>query len=215
VSLFIDGKRESLGASPAKAPLDPRKTYQVLFEKAGYVSVNRPISFTGSLEEKTVVNLEKAGSVAEVKQPEIKQPEVKLPKDPRVAVKQPEVKQPEVKQPEVKPEVKNDGPKIDDTQVGIKDPTPKEPKEPKDPKTAPKVGGQGTLTLGSKPPCEIYVDGTATGLHTPQKDMKLSAGKHRITLINNEFGIKESFAIEVKADEPTKMIKDYSDRLPK
>jgi hypothetical protein len=188
VSLIIDGKREVLGPAPVKSPLDPRKTYQVLFEKAGYVSVNRPISFTGALEEKTVVNLEKAGSVAEVKQP---------------VIKQPEVKQPEVKQPDVK----NDGPKIDDGQVGVK--------EPKEPKTPPKAGGQGTLTLGSKPPCEIYVDGTATGLHTPQKDMKLPAGKHRITLINNEFGIKESFAIEVKADEPTKMIKDYSDRLPK
>ncbi|MDQ3341681.1 MAG: protein kinase [Myxococcota bacterium] len=211
VSLIIDGKREVLGPAPVKSALDPRKTYQVLFEKAGYVSVNRPISFTGALEEKTVVNLEKAGSVAEVKQPAVvkqpeiaKLPEVKQPKDPKV--KQPEVKQPEVKQPEVK----GDGPKIDDTQVGVKDPT-----LPKEPKTAPKAGGQGTLTLGSKPPCEIYVDGTATGLHTPQKDMKLSAGKHRITLINNEFGIKESFAIEVKADEPTKMIKDYSDRLPK
>ena len=46
--------------------------------------------------------------------------------------------------------------------------------------------------------------------------MKLPAGKHRITLINNEFGIKESFSIEIKADEVTKVgVKDYSDRLPK
>lgn len=210
VSLIIDGKREVLGPAPVKAPLDPRKTYQVLFEKAGYVSVNRPITFTGALEEKSVVNLEKAGSVAatnppETKQPEVvrqpevvKQPEVKEPKEPKIAVKQPEVKQ---------PEVKDDGPKIDDTKVGVGE--PKEPKEPKKP------AGQGTLTIGSKPPCEIYVDGKATGLHTPQKDLKLAAGKHRITLINNEFGIKESFSVEIKADEPTKMIKDYSDRLPK
>jgi hypothetical protein len=91
----------------------------------------------------------------------------------------------------------------------------KEPKEPKEPKTAPKVGGQGTLTIGSKPPCEIYVDGTATGLHTPQKEMKLPAGKHRITLINNEFGIKETFVVDIKADATEKAIKDFSDRLPK
>ena len=75
--------------------------------------------------------------------------------------------------------------------------------------------GEGTLTLGSKPPCEIYIDGAATGQHTPQRDLKLSAGKHRITLVNNEFGIKESFSVDVKADEPTKMMKDYSDKLPK
>ncbi|HLL25545.1 MAG TPA: PEGA domain-containing protein, partial [Kofleriaceae bacterium] len=199
VSLIVDGKREVLGTAPVKSSLDPRKTYQVLFEKAGYVSVNRPISFSGELEEKTVVNLEKAGAVGEVKQPEVKQP-----KETKVAVKQPEV----VKQPKDAKEAKDSSPKIDDTKVGVK-----EPALPKEPKVVAK--GDGTLTLGSKPPCEIYVDGTATGLHTPQKDMKLSAGKHRITLINNEFGIKESFAVEVKADESTKLIKDYSDRLPK
>ena len=43
-----------------------RKQYYVLFEKQGYVSVNRPIVFTGSNEEKLVVNLEKAGAVAAV-----------------------------------------------------------------------------------------------------------------------------------------------------
>src|SRR5207237_5395038 len=46
VSLIIDGKKESLGPSPAKSPLDPRKTYQVLFEKSGDVSAKRPIVVT-------------------------------------------------------------------------------------------------------------------------------------------------------------------------
>ena len=69
--------------------------------------------------------------------------------------------------------------------------------------------------LGSKPSCDIYVDGSNTGLHTPQRAMKLSAGKHRITLINNEFGIKETFVVDIKADGTEKAIKDYSDRLPK
>ena len=40
-------------------------------------------------------------------------------------------------------------------------------------------------------------------------------GKHKITLITNDFGIKESFTVEVKADGVEKQIKDYSDRLPK
>ena len=39
-------------------------------------------------------------------------------------------------------------------------------------------------------------------------------GRHRVTLMNNEFGIKESFNVDIKADAPEKMIKDYSDRLP-
>ncbi|MBA3540935.1 MAG: hypothetical protein H0T79_15085, partial [Deltaproteobacteria bacterium] len=75
--------------------------------------------------------------------------------------------------------------------------------------------GTGMLTLGAKPPCEIFIDGSSTGKTTPQKDIKLPAGRHRITLVNNEFGIKESFAVDIKADATEKMIKDYSDRLPK
>ncbi|HEY0194757.1 MAG TPA: protein kinase, partial [Kofleriaceae bacterium] len=59
VSLIIDGKRQPLGPAPAKSPLDPRSSYQVLFEKPGYVSVNRPIVFSGGLEERVVVVLEK------------------------------------------------------------------------------------------------------------------------------------------------------------
>jgi len=62
---------------------------------------------------------------------------------------------------------------------------------------------------------EIFIDGKATGLSTPQKDIKLSAGKHKVTLVNNEFGITEKFVVEIKADQVEKQIKDYSDRLPK
>ena len=71
----------------------------------------------------------------------------------------------------------------------------------------------GVLSLGAKPPCEIFVDGRNTGLRTPQREMKLSAGRHKITLLNNEFGIKESFTVEIKAAETTKMVKDFSDRI--
>ena len=33
--------------------------------------------------------------------------------------------------------------------------------------------------------------------------------------MNNEYGIKETFVVEIKTDATEKMIKDYSDRLPK
>ncbi|MDQ3365383.1 MAG: PEGA domain-containing protein, partial [Myxococcota bacterium] len=214
VSLIIDGKRETIGPSPAKAPLDPRQTYQVLFEKPGYVSVNRPVTFSGVMEEKTTVNLEKASAVASTTTDSVKATTTTttpvIAKVDKVktgtAVKTPgEVKTTEVKTPETKtPEVKPPDLKIDDTKVGTADA-----------KVDTKVKGTGTLMLGSKPSCEIYVDGAPTGLHTPQRELKLSAGKHRITLINNEFGIKEVFSVDIKPDDTTKMIKDYSDRLPK
>ncbi|MBA3539113.1 MAG: serine/threonine protein kinase, partial [Deltaproteobacteria bacterium] len=58
VSLIVDGKRQTLGPSPATAPLDPRSTYQVLFEKPGFVSVNRPVVFDSSGRAKVAIKLE-------------------------------------------------------------------------------------------------------------------------------------------------------------
>ncbi len=48
-----------------------------------------------------------------------------------------------------------------------------------------------------------------------QPSLALTAGSHKITLINNEFGIKESFMVDIPADKTAISIKDYSDRLPK
>ncbi len=200
VSLIVDGKKEPLGVAPAKSPLDPRKVYQVLFEKPGYVSVNRPIVFTGQAQEKIVVTLEKAGAAVATAAPT---GPVTAPAPPPTEKKAAPVMRPE-------PAPKAETPKVAD----------KEPKgglgdvvEKKDPPKA--AGGQGTLLLGSKPPCEIYIDGSDTGNHTPQRDIKLPAGKHRVTLVNNDFGIKETFTVDIKADQTEKAIKDYSDRLPK
>jgi hypothetical protein len=72
----------------------------------------------------------------------------------------------------------------------------------------------GTLGLMSKPPCNIFIDGRDTGDKTPQAAIRLKAGRHRITLVNNEFGIKESFHVQVKANDTVKVLKDLTDRLP-
>jgi len=207
VSLIVDGKRQDLGPAPAKAPLDPHHTYQVLFEKPGYVSVNRPIVLTGALEEKVLVTLDKPG-VAGTEPPKTEPPKTEPPKAELPKAELPKTTPtptPKTEPPKTTPTPKVEPPKTT--------PTPKtEPPKTEPPKAA---GGSGTLALGSKPSCEIYVDGATTGLYTPQPAMKLSAGKHRITLINNEYGIKESFAVEISPDKPAKMIKDFSDRLPK
>ena len=200
VTLIVDGKREALGPSPAKAPLDPRQSYMVLFEKSGYVSVNRPVVFTGALEEKIVVPLEKASGSSSV------------------AVTPPTPPTPTVK-PD-RPKSSGTGPvtRIDSTPKPDKPPVEQpKPDQPKPAVDKPDVvkAGNGVLKLGSKPRCEIYIDGSSTGLFTPQLNLKLSAGKHRITLVNNEFGIRETFSVDIKADDTEKVTKDYSDRLPK
>ncbi|HEX7701033.1 MAG TPA: hypothetical protein VF403_09935, partial [Kofleriaceae bacterium] len=227
VSLFIDGKRESLGASPAKAPLDPRKTYQVLFEKPGYVSVNRPIVFTGSLDEKIVVNLDKAsaavadntGSAATnpITQPvehPVQHP-VTVPNNggthpvthPNNGGEHPTNPLPGEHGGGDKPSGGGDKPAGGgDKPAGGGD---------KPAGGGDKPTGTGTLLVGSKPPCDIFIDGSSTGLHTPAKDIKLPAGKHKVTLVNNEFGIRDTFTVDIKADQPEKAIKDYSDKINK
>jgi hypothetical protein len=32
--------------------------------------------------------------------------------------------------------------------------------------------------------------------------------------MNNDYSIKESFGVDIKAGQPTKTVKDYSDRIP-
>jgi eukaryotic-like serine/threonine-protein kinase len=232
VSLFIDGKRESLGASPAKAPLDPRKTYQVLFEKPGYVSVNRPIVFTGSLDEKIVVNLDKAGAA-------VADNTGSAATNPITPVEHP------VQHPVTVPNNGGTHPVTHPNNGGDHpiNPLPGEHggDKPSGGGDKPSGGGDkpagggdkpagggdkpagggdkpigtGTLLVGSKPPCDIFIDGSSTGLHTPAKDIKLPAGKHKVTLVNTEFGIRDTFTVDIKADQPEKAIKDYSDKINK
>ena len=71
----------------------------------------------------------------------------------------------------------------------------------------------GTLMLGAKPPCKIVIDGKRTGKTTPQRNIRLPTGKHIITLVNREHGIKASFPVTIAAGRSTKAIKDFSARL--
>jgi hypothetical protein len=71
------------------------------------------------------------------------------------------------------------------------------------------TGGEGTLMISSKPPCEIVIDGKATGLTTPQRSIPLPAGTHKITLVNSAEGIKKTVSVQITADKPTKVIQDF------
>ena len=54
----------------------------------------------------------------------------------------------------------------------------------------------GTLMVGTKPPCKIYIDGKNTGLMSPQRSISLKPGKHKVTLINKKFKIKKTYNVE-------------------
>jgi eukaryotic-like serine/threonine-protein kinase len=79
---------------------------------------------------------------------------------------------------------------------------------------APATQPDGALGIMAKPPCRIFIDGRDTGQKTPQVGIQLRPGRHRVTLINDEFGLKETFVVEIQPGETMKMIKDLTSQLP-
>jgi serine/threonine protein kinase len=97
---------------------------------------------------------------------------------------------------------KSDGPKADDPKAANR-------------RTVNPFGdapSTGTLVLRSTPACEILVDGKAIAASTPQ-DLKLAPGKHRITLVHDEYDIKDSFSVEVKAGESVRVARNHQDKI--
>jgi hypothetical protein len=73
--------------------------------------------------------------------------------------------------------------------------------------------GKGTLMLGSKPPCDIILDGRPTGLKTPQRAMDLAAGTHSVVLVNAELGLEKKFKVKIAPGKTTKAIQDLTDKI--
>jgi hypothetical protein len=65
------------------------------------------------------------------------------------------------------------------------------------------VRGTGELRIASRPSCELIVDGVSRG-QTPLAGIMLSAGTHRVRLINSRFHIDKSYTVVVKADDVVK-----------
>ncbi|HEY4182120.1 MAG TPA: PEGA domain-containing protein [Kofleriaceae bacterium] len=179
VTLVDHGKTTFLGSTPISASVDPSKTYEVMLSYP-----NKP-SKMEKLDPKTTqhlaVSFGKGAPIAETAKPA------------------PAMKHVEATTPK--------------TEVASAKPAKVEKTEPKAEKSEPKAeaaseGGEGVLMLGSKPPCEIWVDGKDTGLMTPQRAMKLPVGKHSIKLASPDGEHNKMLSIDIKADKPTKVIED-------
>ena len=198
VTLLVDGDKKALGATPVDFKLDPRKRYEAIFKKDGYAPVTRAVAMTGGQEVPIDVVLEKGtGPVRRVAAADdsFTAPDLGLISGAATRKAAEPAKKAEPKKAE-----------------------PKAAAEPKDePASDEAAAGEdeyGMLGLSSKPPCKIFIDGRDTGQKTPQVGIKLKAGKHRVTLVNNEFGIKESFTVKITAGETEKAFKDLMDQVP-
>jgi hypothetical protein len=70
------------------------------------------------------------------------------------------------------------------------------------------VAKTGTLRVSSKPPCELVIDGEATGLTTPQRSIELRSGSHEITFKNDASGISKTVSVKITGGQVTKLIQD-------
>jgi serine/threonine-protein kinase len=58
-------------------------------------------------------------------------------------------------------------------------------------------GAGGTLRVNSRPWAQIFVDGRPMG-NTPQPNLRLTPGNHKIQLVNQPMGLSKSFSVNVK-----------------
>jgi hypothetical protein len=67
------------------------------------------------------------------------------------------------------------------------------------------TGGEGTLRVNTRPWSQVFVDGRLIG-NTPQMNIPLPAGSHRLTLVNPDFNIRETVNVQVRAGQVTTQI---------
>ncbi|MDB4973202.1 MAG: serine/threonine protein kinase [Myxococcaceae bacterium] len=63
--------------------------------------------------------------------------------------------------------------------------------------TSGSAGGPGTLRINSRPWSQVTIDGRQVG-NTPQMNVSLPAGTHKVTLVNPEFNLRKNLTINIK-----------------
>ncbi len=82
-----------------------------------------------------------------------------------------------------------------------REPTDTAERAPKKPREeASSGGGNGTLRINSRPWSQVFVDGKLIG-NTPQMNMSLSEGQHRISLHNPEFNLRKNLSVTIRAGQ--------------
>jgi len=70
-------------------------------------------------------------------------------------------------------------------------------------------GGQGFVSIQTRPWSQVYIDGRFVR-NTPVIRFAVPAGNHQVTCINDQFGIRASFRVRVRANENTTVTKDLT-----
>ncbi|MBA3500412.1 MAG: PEGA domain-containing protein [Myxococcota bacterium] len=180
VMLIDRGKQTFLGTTPMSAAVDVAKKYELVFSYEGRATVVESLDPSSQKKLSVKLSRTRTGSGAVAAAPAVVAPKPVAPK---------------VIAPKIEKPAAVEKPAVDE--------------KPAAEKPAAALGGEGTLMISSKPPCEIFVDGKPTGLTTPQRAIMLPAGAHKVTLVNTAEGIKKTVSVQITADKPTKVIQDF------
>lgn len=197
VTLIDRGKRMFLGTTPISTSVDISRQYDVELVYNNRPTVVEHLDPTST--KKLSVEIHRAKSATSTEVAKVASPAPKK----AAAVSFADVTEKPAKKAEPAteaPAVKTEAPKAE--------PAPKAEAAA----AAPASGGTGILMISSKPPCEILIDGRPTGLTTPQRSLPVSAGTHKITLVNATEKIKKTLTVQITADQPTKVIQDLMDK---
>jgi hypothetical protein len=193
--LLVDGSTTvTLGATPFTHELEPTRSYELMFTLSGHRSALITVDPTKS--QRVSVDLASSTATAAPRAEAAVAVETKVAKaEPKRVAKA---------EPKPAPKAASKAQAKAAPRVAIAPPA----------KPVAKVaGGKGMLMIGAKPPCDIFIDGKPTRLKTPQREIKLAPGPHKITLVNKEHKITETFTVDVKAGAPTKVVKDLTKRM--
>jgi hypothetical protein len=184
VMLVDNGKTTFLGTTPVAASVDPARSYDVVLTLEGRPTQMAHLDPTKT--QKLDVTLGKTAKAA---------PAVKTAAAPKAET------------PAPRKATKTKHVAASAPAGGLADPGFDAPAEPKaEPKAD--AGGNGTLMVSSKPPCEIFIDGNDSGLKTPQRSMSLPAGTHKVTFSNPDENITKTVTVKITADQTTKLIQN-------
>ena len=193
----VDGRRDFIGDTPAARPIDGSKKYRVIVQRAGYREFGEDVRIEGRSEVVVAAHLEKEGR----REREAGMREPREPKAPRERV----IKEKERPTRERVAAVPREPERAQRPEPRPTKPEPRAPKE----EDRPSSGGQGFLTIGSRPSAKIILDGRDTQLWTPQRRMTVSSGKHKIQLVNPEQNINKTLNVTIVAGDEKKVIERF------
>jgi hypothetical protein len=206
--MLVDGGKTSfLGTTPVNASVDPSRSYDVVYTLAGHPTQLAHLDPSQSHRMAVMLDGKATPAVAKAAPAHVETPAPAPAPTPAPApIAQAPKAAPQPAPAPAPQHVAAPAP------VHHAAPTPA-PAAPavaaEDEDSTPTSNGPGTLMVGSRPPCEIFVDGKDTGLQTPQRAISLSPGAHKVTLVNKDENINKTLSVSIAAGQPTKVLQNF------